>query len=333
MGAVSSVVTVLSMLSSPAAPVTNAIIGKVVSTFQQPKSDVKLTTVEATGRGSTYELALANAKTNALGTVTGVFVVSSTKTVDDNQTTNTAEYAGGVIKSHDVVSFDHTDDIYTVIITAVVQTGKNNVVTGRTVDPVWRANVKALLDDQKQQQAFTPSFADQPKYNTEIKNVQAVARANFAEVKITYSVTWSPKFLDDVRRFVETGGRKINAGDPRTMYAVCFGTTTVWAPDETCTDVSTNIATIEKDVYLNVKVTYDNGKSKVHPVQLIREQNAMRVVTYAGSKMYHSSSGRQVSYGKGVVLFEKGSINSVIALRMPLQEAARISSIEAETVE
>lgn len=332
MGAFMDIVNTISMMANPTAPVTGAIVQRGVELFA-PRAEQKLKTTQfqVVGQGSTYELALADAKNKALNRVAGTFIISSTQTRNTRQTTSTSEYTGGVIRSHDVVDVSETaEGLVMVTIDAVVQQGKKNVVAASNIDPEWQENIGALLEEQQRQQEFAPTLGNQPMYVATITKTLLTARANFAEMKVAYNVVWSPKYVDDIRTYANTAGQLTKIGDARTMYAVCFGTTAGWRPDEQCRDVSAEIPSVDQPLYLKIWKRYKDGSSKYEVVDLRGEQSQLRVVTQPGQRFYHAQSGREVKYQKGVVIFEKGTVNGVINLRVKLEEAARIVSLEAE---
>lgn len=332
MGAVTDTISVVLMLTSPTAPITGAFVQRGIEIIApRPETKVKVVEVTITGQGTTYEQAIADAKTHALNKVNGSFMISDTQTQDQHQTTRTSEYSGGVIRSFAVKNVEDQGGLFVVTIKAVVQYGKNNVVTSSNTDPVWRENIGAVLEEQQRQKQFVPSLGNQPVYIATITGVQATARANYAELKIGYNVTWSQKYVDDIKTFANTAGRLIQNGDPSTMYAVCFGTTAGWRPEEKCRDISAEIPSIQQPLYLRIRKVYANGTSDFEVIDLRGMQHQFRVVTQPGSKFYHMQSARQVKYNKGVVIFEKGSVNGVSNLRVMLEDAAQIVALEAET--
>lgn len=332
MGALLDIINTISMVASPTAPVTGAIVQHGMEMIApRPEQKLKTVEVQVVGQGSTYELALADAKIKALNRVAGMFVISHTQTRNTQQTTATSEYTGGVLRSHNVVDVNETPEgLVSVTIDAVVQQGKNNVVSSTNVDPAWRENVNALLEEQQRQKEFAPALGNQPMYVATITKTTLTARANYAELKVAYNVVWSPKYVDDIRTYANTAGRLVNIGDARTMYAVCLGTTAGWRPEEQCRDVSAEIPSVEQPLYLKIKKVYNDGTSKYEVVDLRGQQSQLRVVTQPGQRFYHAQSGREVKYQKGVVIFEKGTVNGVLTLRVKLEEAARIMSLEVE---
>lgn len=330
MGAVSDLIDFGALVLNPAHAVTGTMLRQVTSHFvSKPDDTTKVKVITATGTGTSREAALINAKVRALEKVSGVFVSSTTITTDTSQNTRTGEYYGGVVKDYEVLDEEQARGIFSVTITATIVGGKNNIVKDETSVPVMIDKLNQLQDLQGRQQQFVRTFEDQPTYALSNVTMGYFVRGNMVEFSVKYHLAWSPKMVDDIKTYSRLAGKKVDIGDQRSMYAVCFGTVALKVPEDDCYDLAASIPQLEASARIQVVVSYKgNQHSETYDVPLDRQQNAFRLVTYPGSKVYHPSSGKEVRYARGLVMFEQGSADGNTMIRIPISQATEISNVQ-----
>lgn len=328
MGAIADMINVGAMVVNPTAPITGAFVKQFTSGFHAKPPEEKSVRVTAEGSGATYAEALANAKVRALEKVSGVFVISSTKTVDQQQRSATSEYYGGVIRSWEEVDSTKAFGVFTVTIETMIVSGKNNIVNNQISVSAMSDQIGELQELKSRQQQFVRAFEDQPMYAVSTGKSSFTVRGNMVELTIPYHISWSPKFVDDIRTYAKMAGKVVDVGDKRSAYAVCFGTTARWIPQEQCYDLAASIPQLESSARVQIVVSYKgNLHTETYDVPFNQQQNAFRYVTYAGSWLYHTSSGRRVNYARGLVIFDQGVFDGSQMIRIPLTSAQQITDV------
>lgn len=151
--------------------------------------------VTVTGYGSNYESALKNAKTQALESVTGTFIIAENTARNGRVTEEIDQYNGGVIKSYTMVSNNVTPMGYEVTINADVVPKDNRVVRETAgfapnyAEFNQRVGIVTQIDDVGKAIAAT---VVNPRY--------AVGRYS-TTMSGTIVMSFQPKWLSDVKAF------------------------------------------------------------------------------------------------------------------------------------
>ena len=155
--------------------------------------------VTVTGYGSTYERALANAKMQALESVTGTFIIGEREMKNDRYNERAEQYNGGIIKSFRVIEQRQENSGVVVTIVADVVEKKDNRITGKNEQEFkiefgeheQRRVVVDKLDDVNNMVAFNVS---RPTY--EIDRHSSIITLNI-------DMQLQPKWVSDMQAFTD----------------------------------------------------------------------------------------------------------------------------------
>jgi len=253
--------------------------------------------VTVTGRGSTYDRALANAKMLALENVTGTFVIGQSEYKDKEFRDSMEQYNGGVIKSFRVKEYHDGGKFVEVTITADVVEKKDNRIDGKNEQPFsiqfdeheQRRVVVDKLDNINNMVAIT---VGKPTY--EIDRHSSI-------ISLEVEMKLQPKWVSDMQAFTDVIGEKgstsnnayssIHGGVVSSMIgsnpvgAVMIGVLAAPAPKKTseqtmvcfggrrgsfldCKNVGVSFVKIPKYPQLVVEVVSDGVKYKVYKQRL-----------------------------------------------------------------
>lgn len=328
MSLLSDLINVVAMVANPSS-VVGALSNKSQVVASAPVA-VATTHVRVTGTASTYEQAVEDAKTQALSRLNGLIVLTTATTTKTTHTSSTSEYSSGMIQSYSVVNVDkNIHGLFVVELDVVVQQRKNHAVVNEKFDDTWHANAAGVLAESSKQEVFLPALTTQPLYDISVKSVVAkppLPDDKLVSVTIKFSVSWASRFVNDLRMYAENSGRATTVNDRNNRFAVCYGSSVKRAPDSKCYDVGTEIAPLVQPV--SVRIQFNNGANVVNTLPVgIRNENELRLPTFSGQSFYHSSSGRQVTYGKGVVMYEKAMSDQEVTVRIPVTLINQTTSI------
>jgi len=153
--------------------------------------------VTVTGYGSTYDAALANAKMQALESVTGTFITGEQEYKNGKYSDSAKQYNGGIIKSFRVTEYKQVNSGVEVTIIADVVEKKDNRVTGKNEQEFniefgeheQRRGVVDKLDNVNSMIAFTVS---RPAYEID---------RNSSIVTLNIGMQLQPKWVSDLQAF------------------------------------------------------------------------------------------------------------------------------------
>jgi hypothetical protein len=153
--------------------------------------------VTVTGYGSTYDAALANAKMQALESVTGTFITGEQEYKNGKYSDSAKQYNGGIIKSFRVTEYKQVNSGVEVTIIADVVEKKDNRVTGKNEQEFniefgeheQRRGVVDKLDNVNSMIVFTVS---RPAYEID---------RNSSIVTLNIGMQLQPKWVSDLQAF------------------------------------------------------------------------------------------------------------------------------------
>ena len=160
--------------------------------------------VTVTGRGSTYDKALANAKMLALENVTGTFVIGESEYKDNVFRDSMEQYNGGVIKSFRVENYNDFSSYVEVTITADVVEKKDNRVEGKN-----HQSFNIQLDEHNQRLAVVDKLDDV----TRMVSIN-IGKPTFdvdryqSTVYLNVGMRLQPKWISDAQSFTSVIGEE-----------------------------------------------------------------------------------------------------------------------------
>lgn len=160
--------------------------------------------VTVTGRGSTYDRALANAKMLALENVTGTFVIGQSEYRDKEFRESMEQYNGGVIKSFRVTEYKEFLHHIEITITADVVEKKDNRVAGKN-----EQSFNMQFDEHEQRRVVVDKLdnvnnmiainVNKPTY--EIDRHSSI-------ISIGIDMRMQPKWVSDMQAFTDVMGEE-----------------------------------------------------------------------------------------------------------------------------
>lgn len=158
--------------------------------------------VTVTGRGSTYDRALANAKMLALENVTGTFVIGESEYRDKEFRESMEQYNGGVIKSFRVKEYKEFPQHIEVTITADVVEKKDNRIAGKN-----EQSFNMQFDEHEQRRVVVDKLdnvnnmiaIDVAKPTYEIDRYSSV-------ISMPFQMKMQPKWVSDMQAFTDVIG-------------------------------------------------------------------------------------------------------------------------------
>lgn len=173
--------------------------------------------VTVTGRGTTYDRALANAKMLALENVTGTFVIAQSEYKDKEFRESMEQYNGGVIKSFRVKEYKEFPHHIEVTITADVVEKKDNRIAGNNkrefnVEFDEHEQRKVVVDKLDNVNNMIAIDVEKPTY--EIDRYSSI-------VSIGIDIKMQPKWVSDMQAFTDVIGEKGNTSN--NAYANIHG--------------------------------------------------------------------------------------------------------------
>lgn len=153
--------------------------------------------VTVTGYGSTYDSALANAKMQALESVTGTFIISEKEYKNEKYNDSAKQYNGGVIKSFRVLEYRQVNSGVEVTIVADVVEKKDNRLVGKNEQEFniefgeheQRRDVVDKLDDVSRMIGFSVS---RPSYEVDRQS---------SVITLNIEMQLQPKWVSDLQAF------------------------------------------------------------------------------------------------------------------------------------
>jgi hypothetical protein len=253
--------------------------------------------VTVTGRGSSYDRALANAKMLALENVTGTFIIGESEYKDKEFRESMEQYNGGVIKSFRVISYKELPHHIEVTITADVVEKKNNRIEGKN-----KQSFNIEFDEHEQRRVVVDKLdnvnnmiailVDKPTY--EVNRYDSI-------VAINVNMKLQSKWVSDMQSFTDVIGEEgktsnnayssVHGGivggmiGSNPLGAVVLGVLTAPAPKQTseqtmicfgarrgaflnCKNVGVSFEKIPKFPQLIVEVISDGVKHTVYKQRL-----------------------------------------------------------------
>lgn len=160
--------------------------------------------VTVTGRGSTYDRALANAKMLALENVTGTFVIGHSEYRDKEFRESMEQYNGGVIKSFRVTEYKEFPHHIEVTITADVVEKKDNRIAGKN-----EQSFNMQFDEHEQRRVVVDKLdnvnnmiaIDVEKPTYEVDRYSSI-------ISIPIQMKMQPKWVSDMQAFTDVIGEE-----------------------------------------------------------------------------------------------------------------------------
>lgn len=172
------------------------------------------------GYGKTVEDALQNAKTAALELVAGTFVTGQASLEGERYQSRTAQYNGGLIRRHEIISVEEVGELVVVSIKADVDTDKVNTVvasSGAEITESVGVQLEKARDDFEKTRRIVAALDDPAQaFAVRVANVRYRNRGDMTDVEIDGVVVFNPKWYDDVRLMARTIGRKVDIGSAWT---------------------------------------------------------------------------------------------------------------------
>jgi hypothetical protein len=160
--------------------------------------------VTVTGRGSTYDRALANAKMLALENVTGTFVIGQSEYKDREFRESMEQYNGGIIKSFRVKEYKELPHHIEVTITADVVEKKDNRIAGKN-----EQSFNMQFDEHEQRRVVVDKLdnvnnmiaIDVEKPTYEVDRYSSI-------ISIGIDMRMQPKWVSDMQAFTDVIGEE-----------------------------------------------------------------------------------------------------------------------------
>jgi hypothetical protein len=165
--------------------------------------------VTVTGRGSTYDRALANAKMLALENVTGTFVIGQSEYKDKEFRESMEQYNGGIIKSFRVKEYKELSSHVEVTITADVVEKKDNRIAGKN-----EQSFNIQFDEHEQRRVVVDQLdnvnnmiaIDVEKPTYQIDRYESI-------VSVVVDMRMQPKWVSDMQAFTNVIGEEGNTSN------------------------------------------------------------------------------------------------------------------------
>ena len=172
------------------------------------------------GFGKTVEDALQNARTAAVEQVAGTFVTGQASLDGDRYQSTTAQYNGGLVRRHEVISVVEDGGLVIVEIRADVDTDKVNTVVssrGAEISESVGAELEKARDDFEKTRRIVTALDDPAQaFAVRVTDVRYRNRGQMTDVEVDGVVVFNPKWYDDVRLMARTIGRKVEIGSAWT---------------------------------------------------------------------------------------------------------------------
>lgn len=151
--------------------------------------------VIVTGYGNTYNLALENAKMNALERIASTFIIGERIARGNKVSEEITQYNGGIIKTHSIISHQSTSLGYEVTIKADV-VPKNNVIKKR--------GFEEQLQEVKTKQKVIPKIENLDKaIHIDVTNPTYQIGDRYSKVNLDVTFSWQPKWITDTKSFIK----------------------------------------------------------------------------------------------------------------------------------
>lgn len=324
--------------------------------------------VTVTGYGKSVDEALQNAKTAAVEQVAGTFITSQSTLEDGQYRSRTDQYNGGLIKRHEVLSAFEQDGLVAVRIKADVDTDKVNSVivsSGAELTAPVADRIEKSRDDYEKTRQIVAALDDPAQaFAVKVGKVSYRNRGELTDILAEVSITYSPKWYDDVRLMAQTIGRKVDIGSkwaealwgiaalsalvspalPGTLfsiarhaqstpkaskeYMVCFSKDAGRDVDE-CYEIRHPFGKTTQDnlVWLGGRLALSDEDIRLKETHVgAAEQLYLRV--WNGKRAYFSRSSTERTFrNPGIVLFKAGAASIDYEVTVPtekLRQAARL---------
>ncbi len=289
--------------------------------------------VTVTGYGKSVDEALTNAKTAAVGQVTGTFVTGQSTLDGDTYRSRTDQYNGGRIRKHEILSVDEENGLFVVRIRADVDTDKINTVivsNGAEVPALVADQLDQARDDHEKTRRIVEALDDPAQaFAVEVTKVTYRNRGELTDLTIEGQIVYSPKWYDDVRVMARTIGRKVDIGSkwrealwglaaltavvnpalPGTMFSVaryanpppkpspehmvCFGKDNGWDIDE-CWETRHPFTNIRGDGRLRITGNLVQADGELPLGELLIDLgDELFLGVYPGRRVYFSKSATE----------------------------------------
>lgn len=303
---------------------------------------VQAVEVTATGFGRSADESLANAKTAALERVAGTFVVGESDTDGKRYRERIAQYHGGYIRRHEVLSVVERSGLIETTIQADIDDEKFNAVLqsqGSDLPGDLAEQITRAQDDRARTQAMLATIDDPTRaFAVQVQRISIANRGEMSDFMVEARIVFSPKWVDDVRTLARAIGRPVDTGSawqealwglaaltavvnpalpghlfsvarhtrkpPKStqQYMACFSRTNQWDVDE-CFEILHPLLRTTGDKGLRLRGTVWLG-DEARPLEPFRVdcQHQLFITVQDGQKLYFRSSARERRFSNPGVL-------------------------------
>lgn len=308
--------------------------------------------IQSEGYGETVSNAVAQARQQAVDTVAGSFVVSTTVLDNDVPSETVRQYSGGLVKSTKVISVTSDGKLYHAVVLVDVDDRKINSRIPPSSVPldVTDALKKSIHDYNQTREVVETLDHTTAAYGAAVSRVSMDNAGSTTTVRVEYTIALNPKWIDDVRVLARTVGRPIvldhlmggvlrafgadaalSKDDPSREPIVCFSDKSGWYPDN-CWETRHSFDSLRKGI-VPVKITIRTRSGDIVKIEKVPTQNVALQKVLLGEVVYFNKSNKEMRFvHPGLMVYEADTITTAVDIDISSDLLMGMSDVTAEVL-